>query len=72
MTDVLRDLVNESLANEGKDNSSSDLIDDGLTEYEKLFDELQAELWSGYTKISTLNFMVKLMYIKVLNKRTNT
>ena len=72
MTDVLIDLVNKSFANEGNDNNSSDLVDDGLTEYEKLFNELQAELWSGCTKISTLNFMVKLMRIKVLNKWTNT
>ena len=43
-----------------------------MTEYEKLFDNIQAELWPGCMKMSALNFMVKLTHIKVLNKWTNT
>ena len=72
MTDVLINLVNESFANEENGNNSGDLVDYELTECEKLFDDLQAELWPGCTKMSALNFMVKLMQIKALNKRTNT
>ena len=72
MTDVLMNLVNESFANEENGNNSGDLVDYELTECEKLFDDLQAELWPGCTKMSALNFMVKLMQIKALNKRTNT
>ena len=72
MVDVLIDLVNESVINEGDEDASSEQIDNGTLEYEKLFDDLQPELWPGCTKMLALNFIVKLMHIKVLNKWTNS
>ena len=72
MADVLMDLVNESVINEGDEDASSEQIDEGTLEYEKLFDDLQPKLWPGCTKMPALNFIVKLMHIKVLNKWTNS
>ena len=68
MADVLMDLVNESVVSEGDDDVGSEHIDEGTSEYEKLFDDLQGELWLGCSKMSALNFIVKLIHIKVLNK----
>ena len=72
MANVLMDLVNESVVSEGDEEVGSEPIDEGTLEYETLFDDLQAELWPGCTKMSALNFIVKLMHIKVLNKWTNS
>ena len=72
MADVLLDLVNGSVVSEGDEDAGSEHIDESTLEYQKLFDDLQAKLLPGYTKMSALNFIIKLMHIKVLNKWTNS
>ena len=39
--------------------------------YDELFVDMETELYSRCQKFSSLNFLVKLMYLKVLNKWTN-
>ena len=39
--------------------------------YDELFVEMETELYLGCQKFSSLNFLAKLMCLKVLNKWTN-
>ena len=66
MADVLMDLTNEVVTCDGDEDDGNKHIDEWSSKYEILFYELQVE--RGCKKISALNFMVKLMHIKVLNK----
>ena len=40
-------------------------------QYDNLFAALRSELYPGMSSFSSLNFLVKLMHLKVLNKWTN-
>ena len=40
-------------------------------QYDDLFDSLKSELYPGVSSFSSLNFLVKLMHLKVMNKWTN-
>ena len=37
-------------------------------QYDELFSEVEAELYPGCTSYSSLNFLVKLMHLKVMHK----
>ena len=41
-------------------------------QYNKLFEALNFELYPGVSSFLSLNFLVKLMHLKELNKVTNT
>ncbi|KAL2465528.1 Uncharacterized protein Adt_41379 [Abeliophyllum distichum] len=60
MTDVLNDVV--------RDDSSAATSDLG---YDALFDAMHSELYPGVSSFSSLNFLTKLMHLKVVNKWTN-
>lgn len=40
-------------------------------QYDDLFEALKSELYPGVSSFSSLNFLVKLMHLKVMNKWTN-
>ena len=74
--DVLNDFIGP-LNDDGIRNDAH--LDDDITsatmasdeQYEDLFAEVEAELYPGCTTFSSLNFLVKLMHLKVLHKWTN-
>ena len=69
MADICKDLVNELVFSNWEESNCSKHINEDLSKHDKLLCNLQAELWPIYTKMPVLNFIVKLMHIKVLNKR---
>ena len=69
MYQVLNDIVQHSEDIEGRDPTLEEEYQGG--QFDDLFAELDAELWPGCTTFSSLNFLVKLMHIKVMNKWTN-
>ncbi|KAL2542697.1 Uncharacterized protein Adt_03675 [Abeliophyllum distichum] len=60
MADVLNDVV--------RDDSTAAASNLG---YDALFDALHSELYAGVSSFSSLNFLTKLMHLKVVNKWTN-
>ena len=61
------DRVNGGDRGDGDDEGAT-----GLNQYfDDLFIEIETELYSGCTKFSSLNFLVKLMHLKVTYKWTN-
>ena len=67
MIDVLNDFLepdNETDEVDEKATASAQYFDD-------LFTEIETELYPECTKFSSLNFLVKLMHLKVSNKWTN-
>ncbi|XP_076936560.1 uncharacterized protein LOC143603730 [Bidens hawaiensis] len=73
MADVIEDVMNErreedtNVDDRNSGSDSSDVRDD----FEELLKEAQSELYPGCTKFSSLDFLAKLMHIKVKNKWTN-
>ena len=65
MFDVLNDIIIED--------AQVDLIDaqSSNVQYEELYIALNSELYPGMYSFSSLNFLVKLMHLKVINKWTN-
>ncbi|KAI3803640.1 hypothetical protein L1987_31798 [Smallanthus sonchifolius] len=71
MFDALDDVMAEQ--NTHEENTYEDGSGAGLDpEFEALFEELRTELYPGCSWMSSLNFLTKLMHIKVMNKWTNT
>ncbi|XP_076945935.1 uncharacterized protein LOC143617181 [Bidens hawaiensis] len=74
MADVIEDVMNErreedtNVDDRDSGSDSSDVRDD----FEELLKEAQSELYPGCTKFSSLDFLAKLMHIKVKNKWTNS
>ena len=60
MMDVIDDVVGDEHAGTSTDGY-----------YDELFQALHSELYPGVLSFSSLNFLVKLMHIKVMNKWTN-
>ena len=71
MADALLDLTNEMNFESGDADDRTEEVDEEAMSYEEHFEELQSELWPGCTKMSSLNFLVKLMHLKVMHKWTN-
>lgn len=72
MFDVLEDVMAEQGTNEenvDEDESEGTCLD---PEFDALFNELNTELYPGCSWMSSLNFLAKLMHIKVINKWTNS
>ncbi|KAI3679893.1 hypothetical protein L2E82_50873 [Cichorium intybus] len=67
MTDVITDIMGENGTNqeEGNSDTKENDADDG---FHKLLDEVQSELYPGCTWFSSVDFLAKLMHIKVTNK----
>ncbi|KAL5542126.1 hypothetical protein UlMin_009836 [Ulmus minor] len=65
MFDVLDDIISEDADEDAVGGSSSN------DQYDDLFAALRSELYHGVSSFSSLNFLVKLMHLKVLNKWTN-
>ena len=65
MFDVLGDIIS--------DDAEGDLIggQSSNEQYNDLFTALRSELYPDVSSFSSLNFLVKLMHLKVLNKWTN-
>ena len=63
--DVLDDIIN--------DDAEGDLVggQSSNEQYDDLFAALRSELYPSVSSFSLLNFLVKLMHLKVLNKWTN-
>ncbi|KAK1414527.1 hypothetical protein QVD17_30273 [Tagetes erecta] len=70
MVGVIEDLMEEDInLNEGNlGTENNDVCDD----FEDLLNEVRSELYPGCTKFSSLDFLAKLMHIKVKNKWTNS
>ncbi|KAK1423448.1 hypothetical protein QVD17_18751 [Tagetes erecta] len=69
MFDALDDVMAEQNTNE--ETTAQERI--GLeSDYDALFKELNTELYPGCSWMSSLNFLAKLMHIKVINKWTNS
>ena len=64
MFDVLGDIINDDVEGLVGGQSSNEQYDD-------LFTSLRSELYLSVSSFSSLNFLVKLMHLKVLNKWTN-
>lgn len=77
MVDVLQDIAGPSVVDTGvsNDDDISMMPEHRRTEegqkLDELFKEVDNELYPGCKKFSSLNFLVKLMHIKVLNRWTN-
>ncbi|KAI3786099.1 hypothetical protein L1987_45226 [Smallanthus sonchifolius] len=74
MDDVIEDVMGERMeedtnTNEGNSGTESRGVRD---DFEALLKEVQSELYPGCTKFSSLDFLAKLMHIKVKNKWTNS
>ncbi|KAL5579308.1 hypothetical protein UlMin_011750 [Ulmus minor] len=65
MFDVLDDIISEDANEDAVGGPSSS------EQYDDLFAALRSELYPGVSSFSSLNFLVKLMHLKVLNKWTN-
>ncbi|KAL5569048.1 hypothetical protein UlMin_025623 [Ulmus minor] len=65
MFDVLDDIISEDADEDAVGGPSSN------DQYDDLFAALRSELYPGVSSFSSLNFLVKLMHLKVLNKWTN-
>ncbi|KAL5564918.1 hypothetical protein UlMin_028082 [Ulmus minor] len=65
MFDVLDDIISEEADEDAVGGPSSN------DQYDDLFAALRSELYLGVSSFSSLNFLVKLMHLKVLNKWTN-
>ena len=65
--DILNDFMEPDDGGDGVDEGAM-----GLDQcFDDLFTETESELYLGCIKFSALNFLVKLMYLKVSNKWTN-
>ena len=74
MIDIINDVIGEQDTNEEGVNEG---ISDGggnsaENQFDDLFQEVEAELYPGCTWLSSLNFLVKMMHMKVMNKWTNS
>ncbi|KAL5565406.1 hypothetical protein UlMin_028570 [Ulmus minor] len=65
MFDVLGDIISDDAEGDPVGGQSSN------EHYDDLFAALRSELYPGVSSFSALNFLVKLMHLKVLNKWTN-
>ncbi|KAL5569490.1 hypothetical protein UlMin_026065 [Ulmus minor] len=65
MFDVLDDIISEDADDDAVGGPSSN------EQYDDLFAALRSELYPDVSSFSSLNFLVKLMHLKVLNKWTN-
>jgi len=68
MDDVIEDVRGERMEEDTDVNEENPGTSD---DFEALLEEVQAELYPGCTKFSSLDFLAKLMHIKVKNKWTN-
>ena len=81
MADVLEDLMDEGMeeehnilneGNSGAEEGNPGTENSGSTDdFEDLLKEVQSELYPGCTKFSSLDFLAKLMHLKVKHKWTN-
>ena len=71
LTDVLLDLANEMNFEMGGADEGIEELDEEAMSYDENFEELKSELWPGCKSMSSLNFLVKLMHLKVMHKWTN-
>ncbi|KAD4180477.1 hypothetical protein E3N88_29068 [Mikania micrantha] len=69
MFDVIDDVMVEHNANEENTHEDESGLD---PEFDALFKELKTELYPGCSWMSSLNFIAKLMHIKVINKWTDS
>ena len=68
--DVMGERMDEDTSlNEENSGTESMNVDDG---FEELLTEVESELYPGCSDFTSLDFLAKLMHIKVLNKWTNT
>ncbi|KAD2805775.1 hypothetical protein E3N88_39152 [Mikania micrantha] len=69
MFDALDDVIGEQNTYDENVNEYGDGLD---TEFDALFKELNTELYPSNNWMSSLNFLAKLMHIKVINKWTDS
>ncbi|KAD4586129.1 hypothetical protein E3N88_23730 [Mikania micrantha] len=69
MFDALDDVIGEQNTYDENVNEYGDGLD---TEFDTLFKEFNTELYLSCNWMSSLNFLAKLMHIKVINKWTNS
>ncbi|KAD2393564.1 hypothetical protein E3N88_40541 [Mikania micrantha] len=69
MFDALDDVIGEQNTYDENVNEYGDGLD---TEFDALFKELNTELYPSCNWMSSLNFLAKLMHIKVINKWTDS
>ena len=73
MTDVINDIIGEANTNEEDEDEGTDEGGSGVDkEFGELFEEVETELYPGCTWLSSLNFLAKMLHMKVLNKWTNS
>ncbi|KAL5548417.1 hypothetical protein UlMin_003648 [Ulmus minor] len=65
MFEVLEDIISNNAEVDQLGSQSSNV------QYDDLFTALNSELYPGVSSFSSLNFLVKLMHLKVMNKWTN-
>ena len=65
MFDVLDDIISNDAEVDQLGSQSSNV------QYDDLFTALNSELYPGVFSFSSLNFLVKLIHLKVMNKWTN-
>jgi rubrerythrin len=67
MLDVLDDVIGAQMTNE-----EETLEEEEKSDFDDLLQELNYELYPGCTWMSSLNFLAKLLHLKVINKWTDT
>ncbi|KAJ9538028.1 hypothetical protein OSB04_030761 [Centaurea solstitialis] len=74
LIDVINDVRGENIINE--ENVDEGISDGDLSgadqEFAELFQEVETELYPGCTWLSSLNFLAKMLQMKVMNKWTNS
>ena len=72
--DEMRDILNDFMESDDGGNGGDDVDERamGANQYfDDLFTEIESELYPRCTKFSSLNFLMKLIHLKVSNKGTN-
>ena len=69
MLNVLEDVIEPTHEDENAENFETEPSQ--KEKYDELFAEMEIELYLGCQKFSLLNFLAKLMHLKVLNMWTN-
>ena len=75
MDGVIQDLIGETYMEVDDEDADHDDEDENMgacDDFEELIEEVESELYPGCTKFSSLDFLSKLVHLKVKNKWTNS
>ncbi|CAL5346170.1 unnamed protein product [Camellia sinensis] len=71
MGTIMNDNENEGDEEDDDDDVANNVEEENVRNFDKLLNNAQRELYPGCRKFSVLSFVVKMLYVKVLNKWSN-